>query len=129
MLTSRTILLSGAIAGGTAVALGAFGAHALRPVLEAQQGTDIYALAAQYQFFHALTLLLIGVLAERHSSSRLGWAAWCMNAGIILFCGSLYVLALTGSRSVVLMTPLGGVFFLAGWILLVIDTWIGRSVK
>ena len=102
-----------------AVALGAFGAHALKPVLTEHQSVETYALAAQYQFYHALALLAIGILMHRASNpGTFGTSALLMVLGVILFSGSLYSLALTGSRSVVLLTPLGGVFFLAGWIVL-----------
>ena len=121
MLSQKTTLLCGILLAGLGVALGAFGAHALKPVLVEHQAVETYALAAQYQFYHALALIAIGILMQRSPDSPgFGLAALLMLAGVILFSGSLYGLALTGSRSVVLLTPLGGVFFLGGWTVLFI---------
>jgi uncharacterized membrane protein YgdD (TMEM256/DUF423 family) len=98
-----------------AVALGAFGAHVLRERL-APDMTAVYQTAVQYHFWHALGLLAIGILlAQRPESGPLAAAAWLMIAGIVLFCGSLYALALTGIRGLGAVTPFGGVAFLAGW--------------
>jgi uncharacterized membrane protein YgdD (TMEM256/DUF423 family) len=120
MFTSKQTLLIGAIAGGLAVAFGAFGAHALRPLLLENNAVETYNLAVQYQFYHALALLLIGLLAKTYaSSSGFSWAAVSMLMGILLFSGSLYAFALTGVRFSVFVTPVGGVFFLAGWALLI----------
>jgi uncharacterized membrane protein YgdD (TMEM256/DUF423 family) len=121
MMSSKQILLTGSVAGALAVALGAFGAHAFKPLLLENNAVETYKLAVDYHFFHALALLLIGALTERSSQpAAFGRAAVCMLGGVVLFSGSLYALALTGTRTVVLVTPLGGVFFLVGWGLLAV---------
>lgn len=114
----RFALAAGALAGLTAVMLGAFGAHALRDRL-APDLSAIYQTAVQYQFWHALALLAIGLLqAQWQRSAALRWATACMAAGILLFCGSLYLLALTGVRQWGAVTPFGGTLWVLGWALL-----------
>jgi len=111
--------MTGAIAGGLAVALGAFGAHALKAMLVASHSLEMYEVAARYQFYHALALLLIGLLMDRAQNKKaLGRAAFFMVNGILFFSGSLYILALTSFRAVGFLTPVGGLFFLVGWGLL-----------
>ncbi|MFP3917826.1 DUF423 domain-containing protein [Lysinibacillus telephonicus] len=116
-------IISGAIHGFLAVALGAFGAHALKEVLD-DYGTGIWDTAIQYQMFHATALLVIGILMSSKllgASKQLKWAAICMNLGIIFFTGSLLVLAISGIGILGAITPIGGVFFLIGWILLILS--------
>ena len=98
-----------------AVGLGAFGAHALKDTLAAHAMTDVWNKAVLYHFVHALALLVLALLPP---PSR--WAAWLFLAGIVLFSGSLYLLALTNTRWLGAVTPLGGLCFLAGWLALVI---------
>jgi uncharacterized membrane protein YgdD (TMEM256/DUF423 family) len=93
-----------------AVALGAFGAHGLRSTLESRGMVDVWNKAVFYQFIHAIALL---VLALYGSVNRGAW--WLLFAGIALFSGSLYLLALTSLRWLGAVTPLGGLCFLAGW--------------
>jgi uncharacterized membrane protein YgdD (TMEM256/DUF423 family) len=98
-----------------AVGLGAFAAHALKDTLAAHAMTDAWNKAVLYHFVHALALL---VLASVPAPSR--WAAWLFLAGIVLFSGSLYLLALTNLRWLGAITPLGGLCFLGGWLSLVL---------
>ncbi|MFN2542523.1 MAG: DUF423 domain-containing protein [Chthoniobacterales bacterium] len=93
-----------------AVLLGAFGAHALRSTIESHGLTDVWNKAALYHFFHAIALL---VLALYGTTNRTAW--WLLFAGIVLFSGSLYAMALTNLRWLGAITPLGGLCFLAGW--------------
>ena len=93
-----------------AVALGAFGAHALRSTLEGHGMLDVWNKAVLYHFIHAIALL---VLALFGTTNRGAW--WLLFAGIFLFSGSLYVMALTNLRWLGAITPLGGICFLAGW--------------
>ena len=93
-----------------AVALGAFGAHALRSMLEGHGMLDVWNKAVFYHFIHAIALL---VLALFGTTNRGAW--WLLFAGIFLFSGSLYVMALTNLRWLGAITPLGGICFLAGW--------------
>jgi uncharacterized membrane protein YgdD (TMEM256/DUF423 family) len=107
----------GAIAGFLGVGLGAFGAHGLRGRLTANE-LAVFETGVRYQLVHALALLVVGVLIGRRSTKILAAAGWCFAAGIILFCGSLYVLALTGTTAAGIVTPFGGLLFLAGWLCL-----------
>ncbi len=116
---ARVFLALGGVAGFAAVALGAFGAHSLRASLSPEM-LDIFKTGAQYQMIHALALLLVGILAERRADKMLLWVGGLFTAGILLFSGSLYLLALSGTRILGAITPLGGVCFLAGWALLTI---------
>lgn len=103
-----------------AVALGAFGAHALKNRLtEDRQKT--YQTGIQYHFAHGLGLILLGLAAAQfESESQIVLAGWFLFAGMILFSGSLYALSLTGIRKLGAITPIGGVCFLAGWVIFVI---------
>ena len=98
-----------------AVALGAFGAHSLRSSLELHGMLDVWNKAVLYHFIHAIALL---VLALYGTVNRGAW--WLLLAGIVLFSGSLYVMALTNLRWLGAITPLGGLCFLAGWAWLII---------
>ncbi|WP_222611021.1 DUF423 domain-containing protein [Undibacterium curvum] len=106
-----------------AVAAGAFGAHGLKAVLSAEM-LAIWQTAVQYQMVHGLGLLAVGILMQQWpQAKRLAWVATAFAVGIFLFSGSLYVLALSGIRWLGAVTPLGGVAFLAGWLLLAISAW------
>ncbi|OYV75177.1 MAG: hypothetical protein B7Z66_13920 [Chromatiales bacterium 21-64-14] len=121
---ARTFLFLGALNGLLAVVLGAFGAHILKARLSADL-MAVYHTANEYHFYHALALLLIGIVALQFPESRpLKWAGWLMLVGIVLFSGSLYLLAVTGTRWLGAITPLGGLAFIAGWLLLAIGTWV-----
>ena len=103
-----------AILGFVAVAFGAFGAHALRARLSPDM-LAIWKTANEYHFYHALALLLVGVLARQAPTINYGVPAACFLIGTLIFSGSLYVLALTGMRWLGAITPIGGLLFLAGW--------------
>ncbi len=117
-MTARVALALAAAAMFVAVAAGAFGAHALRGRL-APEMAAAWQTAVQYQAWHALGLAGVGLL-RLHWPARRGLAAagWLFAAGIVLFSGSLYALALTGIRGLGAVTPVGGVAFLAGWAVL-----------
>lgn len=114
--------LAGALSGLAAVALGAFGAHALRDRLTPDL-LSVWKTANEYHFYHALALVLIGLLARGARPPTLDAAAWCMLGGTLLFSGSLYLLALSGVRWLGAITPLGGVLFLLGWACLAWAAW------
>lgn len=119
---AKTILMTASILLALAVSLGAFGAHGLK----SQLSTDMmqtYKTGVEYHFYHALGLLLIGILSVSMPSGLLNWSAIFLFAGIILFSGSLYVLAITGIKWLGAVTPLGGLSFIAGWILLFLAVW------
>jgi uncharacterized membrane protein YgdD (TMEM256/DUF423 family) len=116
-MVQKAFLLIGALAAALAVALGAFGAHALKARL-APDLLAVFHTAVQYHFYHALGLIVIGLAAgQLVGSVWLKAAGWTMLAGIVLFSGSLYVLATTGYRWLGAITPVGGLAFIAGWIL------------
>lgn len=112
--SARACLLLGSAYGFLAVALGAFGAHALKARL-APDLLAVWRTAVEYHVYHALALLLVGVLLRGQPSTLMSAAGGCFAVGVLLFSGSLYALALSGVRILGVVTPLGGLFFLAGW--------------
>ena len=110
-----------ALFGFLGVALGAFGAHALRQRLDSDM-LRVWETAVNYQFWHALTLLGVGLLLLRGASGWLNASGLLFAVGIVLFSGSLYALALSGIRVLGAITPLGGLLFLAGWACLLVGT-------
>lgn len=117
-MTYRVWLLIGGAYGFIAVALGAFGAHALKEKLPAEL-LAVWRTAVEYQMYHALALVLVGLFSRQAPSATLNAAGLCFTAGVLLFSGSLYALALSGVRGLGAVTPFGGILFLAGWALLV----------
>lgn len=115
--SAKLLLTIGGANAVLVVILGAFGAHALKERLVPEMMAT-YQTAIQYHLFHALGLLIIGLLALWFpASAYLRWAGWFMLAGVVLFCGSLYLLSLTGARWLGAITPLGGTAFIAAWVL------------
>ena len=110
----RTFLLVGAFAGFTGVALGAFGAHGLRGRLTPEM-LAVFETGVRYQMYHALALLVTALLAVPLGGRLVTTAGWFFAAGIVLFSGSLYALALSGITVLGAVTPLGGLAFLVGW--------------
>ncbi len=110
----RSFALLGCLFGVTAVAAGAFGAHALRDAIPAER-LAVFETAARYQMYHALALLFVSIVAGFRPGGAASLAGWFFCSGIVLFSGSLYLLALSGARSWGAVTPVGGVLFLAGW--------------
>ncbi len=119
-MDSSRMLFLGATLAGLAVAGGAFGAHMLKPILDAAM-LAAFETAARYQMYHALGLCLVACLGERNPKLRVTAVGWLFVTGIILFSGSLYVVSLSGIRWVGAFTPLGGVALITGWALL---AWI-----
>ncbi|AMO54678.1 membrane protein [Endozoicomonas montiporae] len=121
---AKLYLLFGAISGFIAVSLGAFGAHGLKERLP-ERLFNVWVTGTEYQMYHSLAVILIAVLVLQLSDSKRAdsskWLRWSANsflAGIVLFSGSLYALALTGISWLGMITPLGGVAFLLGWLAL-----------
>jgi uncharacterized membrane protein YgdD (TMEM256/DUF423 family) len=113
---NRLLLLIGAVCGFLAVAFGAFGAHALRDQISPEM-LAIYQTAVQYQMIHALALLFVAAnYGKLHK-----WIGPLFVAGIVIFSGSLYALSLTGTRTLGAITPIGGLCFLGGWLLLIVS--------
>jgi len=113
-MTARIAGLIGTLLAGTAVAAGAFGAHALRSRLEPRD-LEIFETAARYQMYHGLALLAVAWLITQGTGATV--AGWAFTIGTALFSGSLYLMVFTGQRWLGAVTPLGGVAFLIGWVL------------
>ena len=118
----RTFLLVGALAGFLAVTFGAFGAHALRERLSPEM-LAVFETGVRYHMYHALALLAVAWAASRWPESSAGTAGWAFIIGIVVFSGSLYILSFTGMRWLGAITPIGGVAFLLGWLLLAWAAW------
>jgi len=120
------IIAAGAINAFIAVAAGAFAAHGLKNVLSSDY-LAVFRTAADYQMMHGIGLILIGVLTKQNASVRNMTAALFMLSGIILFSGSLYILATTGLRWLGMITPFGGVCFLVAWLILAFNYLKNRT--
>ena len=112
----------GALNAAVAVGAGAFAAHGLRERLDAR-ALEVFETGARYQMYHAFAIVLAGVLATTGISRGGNTAGWIFQAGIVLFSGSLYVLALTGIKGLGAITPLGGLALIAGWLWLAWTSW------
>jgi len=122
----RPILVLGAANAFVAVAMGAFGAHALRGRLGAAP-LEVWHTAVEYHLAHALGLVLVSLVsAALPGCDRVRWTAALMTGGIALFSGSLYLMTLTGARWLGVVTPFGGLAFLASWVLLAAAAWCPR---
>lgn len=116
----KVFIIIGAINAFLAVALGAFGAHGLKDKLDSYY-LGIWETGVTYQMFHATGILIAGLLLGKVAASGLfSWAGWLMLIGIIFFSGSLYLLSLTKVGVLGAITPIGGVCFLAAWVLIII---------
>lgn len=112
----KQILIMGAALMALGVVLGAFGAHGLKDKL-APNLMAAYQTGVEYHFYHALGLLLVGLLSYHFpQAAGLNSGAWCLLVGVLLFSGSLYIMAITGIRWLGAITPLGGVAFIVGWV-------------
>ena len=120
----RTFFVIGAVFGALGVAAGAFGAHALKARL-APEMLAVFETGVRYQLVHALGLLAVGWAAGRWTSGAVRAAGWMFVVGVFLFSGSLYAMCLTGVRVLGAITPIGGVAFIAGWLLLAWGAWWG----
>ncbi|CEI80702.1 membrane protein [Oceanobacillus oncorhynchi subsp. incaldanensis] len=114
----KLFLIIGAILGFLAVAFGAFGAHGLEGRLSERALTN-WGKAVDYQMFHTVAIVAVALLLGKFEGSSLfASSGWLFLTGIILFSGSLYIYALTGVKALAMITPIGGLAFLAGWVLL-----------
>ena len=120
-MENRKWILVSAVLGGLSVAMGAFGSHGLSGVLSPED-FDIYRIAVRYQMWHTLAILAVVMVSEIYSI-RLDRILWAFLLGIVLFSGSLYILVLTQQRWLGAVTPLGGMSFVGGWILLFFEVW------
>lgn len=121
----KWFLITASLIGALSVALGAFGAHSLKQVL-APDALSVFETGVRYQFYHAIALLFTGILYEKYPGKLMQWAGNCFQLGILLFSGSLYALTATkatemvGMSKIGIITPFGGLFFIAGWIMMVL---------
>jgi uncharacterized membrane protein YgdD (TMEM256/DUF423 family) len=131
---NKTFIIAGAIFAATGVALGAFGAHGLQNITQDEKIIRGFQTGVQYQVFHALGLLGLAIIAEKFPNRFIKWAGICFITGIALFSGSLYILTLLriypGSFAKIVgpMTPLGGIFFIAGWLFLLAGVWRKKAL-
>jgi uncharacterized membrane protein YgdD (TMEM256/DUF423 family) len=115
----KLFLLAGTISGALSVMIGAFGAHALKSKLLANGRLDIFETAVKYQFYHSLALMVLGILMlVKFESKLMDYAGYSFIAGILVFSGSLYILCLTNVGKWGAVTPFGGLFLIAGWLLM-----------
>ncbi|MBD2091481.1 DUF423 domain-containing protein [Microcoleus sp. FACHB-1515] len=121
-MLNQVLITIAAILGGTSVAAGAFGAHALGEKLS-DRSLQIFETAARYQMYHALAILLVASLARSQPQPLLTASAFAFIAGIALFCGSLYALSLGGVKWLGAIAPIGGLAFMIGWGCLAIAAW------
>lgn len=117
---TKLFLSIASISGMLAVGLGAFGAHAQKAKLETNGYLSTYQTAVQYHFYHTLTLLFIALLLTKIPSAWLTYSGYCMMIGMVLFSGSLYTLSISGIKWLGAITPIGGLFFILGWLFLLI---------
>ncbi len=122
----RTFVLLGAVFGGIAVALGAFAAHALA-AHGAPRMLEVFETAVRYQMFHALALFAVAWVGQATHAASARLAGWAFVLGIVLFSGSLYAMVFSGVRTLGMITPLGGVAFIIGWVALAVAGWRLRS--
>jgi uncharacterized membrane protein YgdD (TMEM256/DUF423 family) len=115
----KLFIILGSLNAFLCVVLGAFGAHGLKKKLSPEM-LDIFQTGVQYHMYHAIGLILVGMLAQWLSPSTLGWAGWTFMIGIVFFSGSLYVLSISGIKWLGAITPLGGLAFLLGWLFIII---------
>lgn len=116
MTSQKQIALAGFVLGALAVALGAFGAHALKNLLALSGRTETYELAVKYHFYHSLALLALAALQPQVGENKARWSARLILLGTLFFSGSLYLLAIFETKAVVFVTPVGGTLLIAGWL-------------
>lgn len=118
-------LLIGIVFAAAGVGIGAFGAHGLESLLKENKRVETFETGVKYQMYHALTLIAVALWAERtNPAASITWIGVCFAAGIVIFSGSLYILAVTNVTKWGMVTPIGGVLFLVGWAL-----WAYRAIK
>lgn len=116
----KIFLIAGAVLGAMGVLIGAFGAHALKDLLETTGRLDTFETAVKYQFYHAIALILLGILMMQQNHPFFQYAGYSFIIGVIIFSGSLYVLCLSGITKFGMITPMGGVLMIAGWVFLML---------
>jgi uncharacterized membrane protein YgdD (TMEM256/DUF423 family) len=120
--SAQRFLTLGSILAGLGVAAGAFGAHALKDILDPPM-LQVFETATRYVMYHAFGLCIVSWAIDRYPEQRLEKSGWLFLIGILLFSGSLYVVSLAGIRWVGAVTPIGGLAFMIGWLLLAWGVW------
>ena len=115
---NKTFLRAGSIFGAIGVMVGAFGAHALKEMLTASGRFETFETGVRYQFYHAIALVLVGILAKEFPAKTLTYSGYCFLAGILIFSGSLYLICFTGIKTFGAVAPIGGVLLVVGWLLM-----------
>ncbi len=116
IMDSSKSLLFGAAICGLAVALGAFGAHALQELLTSSGRTDTFETAVNYQFIHGLALIVVGAMSQKSTTQFWRWASLAFTLGVLFFSGSLYVISIAGITAFGMIAPIGGTAMILGWI-------------
>ena len=115
---NKTFLQVGSLLGAIGVMVGAFGAHALKPMLVASGRFETFETAVRYQFYHALALVLVGILAKEFTAKTINYSGYCFLAGTLIFSGSLYLICFTGITAFGAIAPIGGTLLVVAWLLL-----------
>lgn len=114
----KSYIIIGAILNALAVIIGAFGAHGLKDVLAKYAMENNFETGNKYHFYHAFAILLCGIVSKQFEGVHLNWAVIFFTIGIVLFSGSLYLMGITGIRKLGAITPIGGLCFIIGWVIL-----------
>jgi uncharacterized membrane protein YgdD (TMEM256/DUF423 family) len=114
----KVFLIVSGISGAISVAIGAFGAHGLKAFLETNNRIETFETAVKYQFYHTFALMVVGLLMNQFTNKSLELAGWFFVTGIFIFSGSLYLLCASGIKWLGAITPIGGLFFIGGWLML-----------
>ena len=115
---NKFFLQAGSLLGAIGVMVGAFGAHALKPMLVASGRFETFETAVRYQFYHALALVLVGILAKEFTTKTLNYSGHCFLVGTLIFSGSLYLICFTGITAFGAVAPIGGTLLVVAWLLL-----------
>lgn len=115
---NKLFLQVGSLFGAVGVMVGAFGAHALKPMLMASGRFETFETGVRYQFYHAIALVLIGILSKHISNKTLTYSGYCILAGVLIFSGALYTICFTGLNVFGAVAPIGGTLLVIGWLLL-----------
>ncbi len=123
---NKLFIQSGAILGSLGVVLGAFGAHALKKIWEGTNTLETFETAVKYQFYHAIGLILIGILSKEFVNKYMNWSGNLMLIGVIIFSGALYLICFTGIKAFGAIAPIGGTLMVIAWALLAYGVWASK---
>ena len=115
---NKLFLKAGSLLGAVGVMIGAFGAHALKPMLTASGRFETFETGVRYQFYHAIALILIGIISKDILNKFLIYSGYCILVGVLIFSGALYTICFTGLNVFGAVAPIGGTFLVLGWLLL-----------